>query len=79
MLVLNQPSPPEKTPKSSNNKSSPDSNQKVVDPQLVPDAHRSLFRALKHDGSGSSDEDSKGKKVVKYEPQAIRPNPTNKP
>jgi len=68
------------TPNKIGNPSNKGSNEKVtkkvekyVDPKLVPDGHKNLFRALKNDGSGSSDEDLKGKKIPTFEPQAIRP------
>lgn len=61
------------SPKKGSDEKIPKKTEKYVDPKLVPDGHKNLFRALKNDGSGSSDEDIKTKKIPTYEPQAIRP------
>lgn len=48
-----------------------------VDTQLVPSTHRSLFRGMRNNDSGSED-DSKDRPPKKYEPQVIRPSPSQR-
>ena len=55
-----------------------DSSEQPWDNKLVPNSHRFLFSKMKKSEKSESDEDSKNKKPIKYEPQAIRPTTNTK-